>query len=185
MQWVGGMRGGGEWKMEIVADKITELSAEEAAPPEAVAALQPQWQPNSATHPPNHPLFQHPCWLSSLQMLQRQNYACMCVRVCGASHVGWAEAPQGLNLKCQRHQRDLDNAVAAAATPPDLRLLPPSFPPSIPPLYGQQIALNSYSWQTTNPKNHPIHPNRLRVSQTKQWLALTIDMWCQRIFAYT
>lgn len=133
MQWVGGMRGGGEWKMEIVADKITELSAEEAAPPEAVAALQPQWQPNSATHPPNHPLFQHPCWLSSLQMLQRQNYACMCVRVCGASHVGWAEAPQGLNLKCQRHQRDLDNAVAAAATPPDLRLLPPSFPPSIPP----------------------------------------------------
>jgi len=36
------------------------------------------------------PATRHPCWLSSLQMLQRQNYACMCVRVCGASasHVG-------------------------------------------------------------------------------------------------
>jgi len=50
--------------------------------------------PTVPTHPPNHPLSQpatrHPCWLSSLQMLQRQNYACMCVRVCGASasHVG-------------------------------------------------------------------------------------------------
>jgi len=86
--------------MEIVADKITELSAEEAAArAEAVAALQPQWQPathisNPLCQPPNHPLSQpatrHPCWLSSLQMLQRQNYACMCVRVCGASasHVG-------------------------------------------------------------------------------------------------
>lgn len=165
MQWEGA--GLGEWKMEIVADKITELSAKGAAP-EAVAALQPQ-HPHTSTS-----------LLSSLRMLQRQNYACMsvCVCVCGVQHVGWAEAPQGLNLKCQKHQRDLDNAVAAAATPRCHSSV--------------CLSLCLHSWPTTNcwefhplqPTAPPDAPNRLRVSQTKQWLALTIDMWCQSIFTY-